>query len=1643
MPVYSGLTPIKLSDRYYNYTFGGWLPGVVNVVNDAIYTATYNQTAIEYSIQYKYETGNLSLSIDGTDVEFIPTAPARTTRYTVEDTVNLPALTDVVVPTGYKIEGWYYADDLSLALSGTSFTGIIPESGDTLTLYAHVVEKDKITVKFDLGYNNLIHATPAVLPGWNLGQLMPQDPTRPGYDFGGWYIDGVTDPIDENYVFNYAEGATVVVRAKWDGQLYTVRFIQGAAELKRIENIPYNTKLDDASYWAGLPDAPKETIYTKLSSYSDFVYYDDTPFQVADVYYYQKDDGEWARFDETVAVTKNIDAYLMDKRFSMTVKIPSRSTPVGPDTPYVPGETRLMDSLKSILENGSAVLNVLEDTDIFKKAQNKLTQQLIDKDIVVKHANGDLEIKITEIPVNITRFISADRVKSVIKQYITDMVNDPAKLDSMLNMIDIDTLVNQIGTSTLVGKLTDAKIVELMKKEENRTTVINGVYSALGNASMQSVIISYLTERIENDEDFCNTIAEEFKAELASDPTLRAEILGDAALLNSVLGQANMKALVADVILGDDVLEIAVSDPTFKSTLIEKMAGNATVREKVSQTSLFTSYVLTKIKADDTLKDKIREKLVTDASLRETIITNSDLLNLFLDDSTLKSTIISSAVDNNLFISKIISNDGLKQIIIDNMSDNQDFIELLLHTEAFAEFIDTALHDQNSPFKTHVLELLEEDSVKADMHEIIKSNDDFRAELASDELKDQVMDAIDEYISHGNIDDLVAYIWHRTLGDTYTGGREADYQNFITDAMVDELKDILFDHKPAEAIGWSPQEFFDYLTSNADARDDVKASADADVRAKINTELTQYKEDVLADFIANGVITNPDGTENLDIESKIDDAVLEIIKNYIITETTGNADADAHIEHEMVEYTKDIVLNEPDALHQDLVAHIEDIKQDFKASIIDIDNDILIQSIIDFRDDSQSNKTILTGVINDNFASITDYIKQNVAGDDELKGTISDMIADFANSLSNDLINTLIEKIGDGHNVISTIVAEYIDGLSADELKAEINAFVVATSDADILDMVQELRDDTTLGLKGIIQGDDIYSEIKGYLVDNIGNGTISSKVDNVLKTKASNIDTAVVSDLIIKLLNDTENSDMVTNYLTKYISNSEKETTVKGYINGFIESDSLNEQFIRENRQLIEDIINSIDISGLITNDLVKDYINGLTPAEKQEFISDVYGAVLELDYVDEFIYAFETKASSFEINKDNLAFVKAIADGVDAFTYDTVIQYISFKGFDRIEQLLGDRFLEPLFNRAKADYVTRLNDAIAEVEADNNKVVDYSTSMVFKVDIINDVLAKLYEKATEKAVKAVNRIDGIRYNENDYLYSLLEYKDLLREDLLEHSTHGSDPELTGWILRTPTEYYDVALGKVILLDDAICWYGDTLTEEQIDSMIASVIGRGFDVHDRINGIISDYDLYHELPDTVQKVIDRVSQLNSFITKYQSQIDAMVDKYLSSGLNQKFEEDDVMNKDKVDTMIDIIFGTEDEPVFNIDTVYLLLDKANVKLRGRVHQKLLDNESRVQNAIERFESTDIGTLLSGIGNSKVTSAAEKAQEFLTTGKIRSAYDNVYDILLHITDPEIGPDAFSFTVDDPTIKGVDDAYKFSIRGIEFKFMRYYK
>lgn len=118
MPVYSGDMPAKESDEQYSYTFAGWTPEIVPVVDNAIYTALFKAVAIEsYQVTFDANGGKGTMDdqifIQGTDTKL------RKNTYTRD---------------GYKFIGWNTSADGSGIAYGDEETVI--NLTDDLTLYA-------------------------------------------------------------------------------------------------------------------------------------------------------------------------------------------------------------------------------------------------------------------------------------------------------------------------------------------------------------------------------------------------------------------------------------------------------------------------------------------------------------------------------------------------------------------------------------------------------------------------------------------------------------------------------------------------------------------------------------------------------------------------------------------------------------------------------------------------------------------------------------------------------------------------------------------------------------------------------------------------------------------------------------------------------------------------------------------------------------------------------------------------------------------------------------------------------------------------------------------------------------------------------------------------------------------------------------------------------------------------------------------------------------------------------------------------------------------------------------------------------------------------------------------------------------------
>lgn len=67
MPSYNGATPTRVDTAQYTYTFAGWSPTITAVTGDVTYTATFTETARQYTITWKMDDGS---TIDTTTVAY-------------------------------------------------------------------------------------------------------------------------------------------------------------------------------------------------------------------------------------------------------------------------------------------------------------------------------------------------------------------------------------------------------------------------------------------------------------------------------------------------------------------------------------------------------------------------------------------------------------------------------------------------------------------------------------------------------------------------------------------------------------------------------------------------------------------------------------------------------------------------------------------------------------------------------------------------------------------------------------------------------------------------------------------------------------------------------------------------------------------------------------------------------------------------------------------------------------------------------------------------------------------------------------------------------------------------------------------------------------------------------------------------------------------------------------------------------------------------------------------------------------------------------------------------------------------------------------------------------------------------------------
>ena len=122
---------------------------------------------------------------------------------------------------GLKFLGWFTSPTGGTQKQGTDIFLANNIAEDNETLYAHW-EEGNIHVEVTNGYGTTLR-TGTVAMGSIYGNLIPSSPTRTGYSFQGWYIQGTNDMVVAGSIVTVPDDH--VIEARWVGNTYTVSFV--------------------------------------------------------------------------------------------------------------------------------------------------------------------------------------------------------------------------------------------------------------------------------------------------------------------------------------------------------------------------------------------------------------------------------------------------------------------------------------------------------------------------------------------------------------------------------------------------------------------------------------------------------------------------------------------------------------------------------------------------------------------------------------------------------------------------------------------------------------------------------------------------------------------------------------------------------------------------------------------------------------------------------------------------------------------------------------------------------------------------------------------------------------------------------------------------------------------------------------------------------------------------------------------------------------------------------------------------------------------------------------------------------------------------------------------------------------------------
>ena len=350
----------------------------------------------------------------------------------------------------------------------------------------------------------------------------------------------------------------------------------------------------------------------------------------------------------------------------------------------------------------------------------------------------------------------------------------------------------------------------------------------------------------------------------------------------------------------------------------------------------------------------------------------------------------------------------------------------------------------------------------------------------------------------------------------------------------------------------------------------------------------------------------------------------------------------------------------------------------------------------------------------------------------------------------------------------------------------------------------------------------------------------------------------------------------------------------------------------------LVAQGISASDTSAIIS------HVSGLT---------DVSGINNEIYDTPEYsgVIAAINNNSDFDVKPSNLELLKAIHDELEIITFDTVMGMGSGSAISGMVSVVGYDVCRDIFDGGREVYCGELSALIGAVENGGaNETIPAAFTLIF--DLVGDVLRPLYERAETGLVNKFSA--SLRYSQNPYLQYLVNDHDVISEMFGYDGTvpAGQEKVRTGYYIKDLTEYAKYMVKLLIATDDALCWYGN-LSDTEFEAVYNAVFADIYDVHDRLEQILTDFYYHDDLPDTIESALASVQQLNDIFMQIKPALESIVGVYLDSSIYDDLSDGTLGEKANTKKLVDILTGREDL-TFNVDRFYTALGNNEGKIQA-------------------------------------------------------------------------------------------------------------